>query len=157
MSFSTFSGPVRAGTVREGTTLTGRNTGLVVLSQSFDFGDMTGDIVGNEDVRFGTLPKGSQVIDIIVDQVVVATVGTTTISVGSTTGGAELMAGIASTAGGRFRGVATAATQLAWTTSTTADTSLFVRSATAVGTLGTGRAIVTVLYIQRSDAGSQTP
>lgn len=157
MSFSTFSGPVRAGTVRDGTIAQGRNAGLVVLSQSFDFGDMTNDIVGNEDVRFGTLPRGSQIMDIVVDQVVAATVGTTTISVGSTTGGAELMAAVATTAGGRFRGTATAATQLAWTTSTTTDTSLFVRSATAVGTLGAGRAIVTVLYIQRADNGAQHP
>lgn len=157
MSFATFSGPIRTGTVKDATIAAGRNTGLVLLAQSYDFGDMTGDIVGNEDVRMGTLPKGSQIVDIVVDQVVVATTGTTTISVGSTSGGAELMAGIASTAGGRFRGVATAATQLTWTTSTTADTSLFIRSATAVGTLGAGRAIVTVMYVQRADSGAQAP
>lgn len=157
MSFSTMSGPLRTGTVKDGTIAQGRNTGLVVLAQSYDFGDMTGDIVGNEDVRFGTLPKGAQIVDIVVDQVVAAATGTTTISVGSTTGGAELMAAVATTAGGRFRGTATATTQLAWQVSTTADTSLFVRSATGTGTLTAGRAIVTVMYVQRADNGAQAP
>lgn len=157
MSFSTFSGPLRAGTVREGTVASGRNAGLVVLSQSYDFGDMNGDGIGNEDVQMGSVPKGSQIIDIVVDQVVAAGTGTTTISVGSTSGGAELMAGVASTAGGRFRGVATATTQLAWQTSTTADTKLYVRSATGGAQLTAGRSIVTVLYVQRADSGAQHP
>ena len=157
MSFSTFSGPVRAGTVRDGSVAGGRNTGLVVLSQSYDFGDMTGDVVGNEDVLIGNLPKGSQIVDIFVDQVVAAATGTTTISVGSASGGAQLMAAVATTAGGRFRGTATAATQLAWQTSTTADTTVYVRSATGTATLTAGRAIVTVLYVQRTDSGAQNP
>lgn len=157
MGFSTYSGPLRSGTIKDGTIAAGRNTGLAVLSQSYDFGDMTGDIVGNEDVRFGTLPQGSQIIDIVVDQVVAAATGTTTISVGNASGGAQLMAAVATTAGGRFRGTATAATQLAWQTSTTADTALWVRSATGTGTLTAGRAIVTVLYIQRAPDGAQAP
>jgi hypothetical protein len=37
MAFSTFSGPLRSGTIREGSA---RNTGLVVLSQSWDSGDL---------------------------------------------------------------------------------------------------------------------
>lgn len=157
MSFSTMSGPLRTGTVKDGTIASGRNTGLVVLSQSYDFGDMTGDVVGNEDVLMGNLPKGSQIVDIFVDQVVAAGTGTTTISVGSASGGAQLMAAVATTAGGRFRGTATAATQLAWQTSTTADTTVYVRSATGTGTLTAGRAIVTVLYVQRADNGAQAP
>lgn len=154
MSFATFSGPVRCGTVKEGS---GRNTGLVVLSQSYDFGDMTGDIVGNEDVTAFVLPAGSQITDIVVDQVVAAGTGTTTISVGTTSGGAQLMAGVVTTLGGRFRGAATAATQLAWQLSTTADTTVYIRSATGTGTLTAGRAIVTILYTQRASNGAQFP
>lgn len=154
MSFSTFSGPLRSGTVREGA---GRNTGLVVLSQSFDSGDLTGLAVGNRDVLFGRLPRGAQIVDIAVDQTVAATAGTTTVSVGSTSGGAELMAGVATTAGGRFRGTATAATQAAWQTSTTADTDVFVRVAVATATLTAGRFVVTVQYVQRADNGAQNP
>src|SRR5574337_236192 len=124
MSFSTFSGPIRAGTARHGAT---KNTGLVVLSRSIDTGDLTGATQANYDNTFGYLPQGAQILDIIVDQVVAAGTGTTTISVGTTSGGAELMAAVATTAGGRFRGTATAATQLAWQLSTTADTKVYYR------------------------------
>lgn len=154
MSFSTFSGPIRVGTERYNA---GRNTGLVVLSQSYDSGDLTGVATGNYDVAAFIVPQGSQIYDIVVDQVVAATTGTTTISVGTTSGGAELMAAVATTAGGRFRGTATAATQLAWQTSTTADTPIFIRDVVGTATLGSGRFIVTVVYIQRAPDGAQNP
>lgn len=151
--FTTFSGPVRSGTNREGP---GRNTGLVVLTQSYDTGVVTAG-VGNVDAALGILPQGSQIVDITVDQVVVpGGSSTSTVSVGNATGGAQLMAAIATTAGGRFRGATTAATQLAWQTSTSADTPVFVRY--AVGTeAGVGRAIVTVSYVQRAPNGAQNP
>jgi hypothetical protein len=153
MAFTTFSGPVRAGTVREGAA---RNTGLVVLTQSYDTGVVTAG-VGNVDAALGILPQGSQIVDITVDQVVVpGGSSTSTVSVGNATGGAQLMAAVATTAGGRFRGTTTATTQLAWQTSTSADTPVFVRY--AVGTeAGVGRAIVTVSYVQRAPNGAQNP
>jgi len=154
MSFSTFSGPLRAGTVKEGAEM---NCGLAVLSRSYDSGDLTGAVVGNVDVAAFIVPAGSQITDIVVDQVVASTTGTTTVSVGNATGGAQLMAAVVTTAGGRFRGTATAATQLAWQTSTTADTTIFVRNATGTATLGAGRFIVTVTYVQRADNGAQFP
>jgi len=151
MSTTTFSGPVRAGTVREPATplSSGYNVGNVVLSQSYNSGDLTGAVVGNVDTRIGTLPAGSQIVDIVIDQTTASATGTTTVSVGSTSGGAELMAAVATTAGGRFRGTATAATQAAWQTSTTTDTPLFVRNATGTATLTAGRFVVTVLYVQK--------
>jgi hypothetical protein len=153
MGFSTFSGPIRSGTVREGAS---RNTGLVVLTQSYDTGVVTAG-VGNVDAQMGILPQGAQIVDITVDQIVVpGGSSTSTISVGNASGGAQLMAAVATTAGGRFRGAATAATQLAWQTSTSADTSLWVRY--AVGTAaGVGRAVITVSYVQRAADGSQNP
>jgi len=154
MAFTTFSGPVRSGTVKDGS---GRNTGLAILAQSYDSGDITGATTGNYDVTAFILPQGSQIVDIVVDQVVAAGTGTTTISVGTASGGAQLMAAIATTAGGRFRGTATAATQLAWQTSTTADTTVYIRDVVGTGTLTAGRFIVTVMYVQRSSAGSQNP
>jgi len=156
MSFTTFSGPIRAGTKRFGTASV-RNAGLVILSQEYDSGDITGTTTGNYDVQIGVLPQGARIVDIVVDQPVAATTGTTTISVGSTSGGAELMAGVATTAGGRFRGTATAATQLAWQTSTSADTAVYVRNVVGTGTLGAGRFIVTVLYVQRATNGAVAP
>lgn len=155
MAFTTFSGPVRAGTVKEGA---GMNCGLATLARSYDTGDLTGAVVGNVDTNTGiVLPAGSQIIDIIIDQVVASTAGTTTVSVGNATGGAQLMAAVATTAGGRFRGTATAATQLAWQTSTTADTTVFIRNATGTATLTAGRFIVTIEYVQRTDSGAQFP
>ena len=154
MAFSSFSGPIRSGTVREGA---GRNTGLVVLAQSYNSGDLTGDVVGNVDALAFKIPQGSQIIDIVVDQTVAATAGTTTVSVGSTSGGAELMAAVATTAGGRFRGTATASTQAAWQTSTSADTTVYVRVAVGTATLTAGQFYVTVSYIQRASNGAQNP
>lgn len=154
MSFSSFSGPIRVGTVKDGSA---RNMGLITLAQSYDSGDLTGVVVGNVDVTAFRLPQGSQIVDIVVDQVVAAGTGTTTISVGTASGGAQLMAAVATTAGGRFRGTATAATQLAWQTSTTADTTVFIRNVVGTGTLTAGRFIVTVLYVQRAPNGAQNP
>lgn len=149
MATTTFSGPVRAGTIREGTVAGGRNTGNVILAQTYDTGDLTGATIGNVDTRIGNLPMGASITDITVDQVVASATGTTTVSVGNASGGAQLMAAVATTAGGRFRGTATAATQLAWQTSATADTALWVRSATGGGTLTAGRFVVTVHYVQK--------
>jgi hypothetical protein len=105
----------------------------------------------------GILPQGSQIVNILIDQVVVpGGSSTSTISVGNASGGAQLSAAVATTAGGRFTGTTTAATQLAWQTSTTADTPLWVRY--AVGTAaGVGRAIITVVYVQRTETGAQNP
>jgi hypothetical protein len=156
MGFSTFSGPLRAGTVREGAT---ENTGLVTLTQSFDTGNLANPtVIGNYDALLGYLPAGAQIINILVDQVVAVAGGATmTISVGSTSGGAELMAGVSTGAGGRFSGTATAATQLAWQTSTTADTPVYVRNAITAASATAGRAIVTVAYAQRASDGSRNP
>jgi len=145
MATTTFSGPVRAGTVREGAS---SNVGRVVLSQSYDSGDMTGDVVGNYDVLLGYLPAGAQIVDIVVDQVVASATGTTTVSVGTASGGAQLMAGVDASAGGRFRGTATAATQLAWQIGST-DQAVYVRAAVGTGTLTAGRFILTVNYVQK--------
>lgn len=153
--FSTFSGPVRAGTVREGA---GRNTGLVVLTQAYDTGDLTGTVVGTVDVNSGIiLPQGAQILFIVIDQVVASTAGTTTVSVGNASGGAQLAAAVATTAGGRFTGTTTAATQLAWQTSTAADTAVWIRNVTGTATLTAGRFIVTVNYAQRAPDGTANP
>jgi len=83
MSMATFSGPVRSGTVRYGA---GRNTGVLMLNQSYDSGNLAGTAQGNYDVAAFVLPQGSQIVNILTDQVVAATTGTTTISVGTTSG-----------------------------------------------------------------------
>ena len=145
MSNTTFSGPIRAGTQRDQGA--GQNIGNVVLSQTYDTGNML-NVVGNVDTQIGTLPANAIITDITIDQVVASVTGTTTVSVGNASGGAQLAAAVATTAGGRFRGTATAATQLAWQIGTT-DTAVWVRSATGTATLTAGRFVVTVSYIQK--------
>lgn len=159
MSMATFSGPVRSGTVRYGTPATGRNVGLLVLTQSYDY-TVTGTITaGNSVDAIGmTLPQGAQIINIVVDQVVVPNgTSTATISVGTTSGGAELMAATATTAGGRFAPAPNTAAALAWQTSTTADTPVYVRYAVGVANATAGRAIVTINYVQRLPDGTVAP
>jgi hypothetical protein len=154
MGFSTFSGPIRSGTVREGALA---NDGLVVLAQSFNSGNLTDRATGTVNSVLGIVPQGSQIVDITVDQIVASTTGTTTVSVGNASGGAQLMAAVATTAGGRFRGTATASTQAAWQTSTSADTTIYVSNVTGTAALGAGQFIVTVSYIQRAPNGAQAP
>lgn len=156
MSFATFSGPIRSGTVKDGTVAAGRNTGLVVLNQSYDTGVVTA-AVGNVDVQFGNLPRGAIIVNLVVDQIVVpGGSSTSNISVGTASGGAQLFPATATTAGGRFSTTATASV-LAWATlSTTTDTQLWARY--TVGTAaGVGRALIHVQYVQRADDGSQAP
>ena len=148
MATTTFSGPIRAGTQRDSNAAT-KNVGFVVLTQTYDSGDMTGLVQGTVNTQFGIVPAGSQIIDIAIDQVVASTTGTTTVSIGNASAGAQLAAAVATTAGGRFRGTATAATQLAWQTATTSDTPLWMSNVTGTATLGAGRFIVTVSYIQK--------
>jgi hypothetical protein len=147
MGRSTFSGPMAVGTNNDESA--DRNVGLVVLSQTYDSGDLTGSIQGNYDVRLGTLPAGAQIVDIVIDQVVAAAAGTTTVSLGTASGGAQLSAAVATTAGGRFRGTATAATQLAWQVSAASDQAIWLRNAVGTATLTAGRFVATVLYIQK--------
>lgn len=155
MAFATFSGPLRVGTVRENA---GRNTGLVTLTQAVDTGVLNQPTGNNLDLQLGILPQGSQIINILVDQVVVpGGSATATISVGTTSGGSDLLPAIATTAGGRFTGVLTAATQLAWQTSTTADTPVFVRCAAGGTGNNVGRTIVTIVYVQRAPNGTRNP
>ena len=148
MSTTTFSSPVRAGTQKDGTIAQGFNLGNVVLSQTYDTGNML-NVVGTVNTQIGILPAGAIISDIVIDQVVASVTGTTTVSVGNASAGAQLAAAVATTAGGRFRGTATAATQLAWQTSLTVDTPIWVSNVTGTATLTAGRFVVTVTYIQK--------
>ena len=154
MSFATFSGPVRVGTQRYNP---GRNTGLVVLTQSYDSGDLTGTVQGTTNTAIATLPAGAQIVNIILDQVVASTTGTTTVTFGTASGGTQLLSPGASTAGGRFQGTPTAANLLAWQTSTSADTTVWLNNTTGTATLGSGRFIATIVYVQRGSDGAQNP
>lgn len=155
MSFASFSGPVRIGTVRENA---GRNMGLVTLTQAFDTGVVSLATGANLDAQLGILPQGAQILNVAVDQVVVpGGSSTSTVSVGSTSGGAELLIATVTTAGGRFAGTPSTANVLAWQTSTTADTPVFVRYAAGGTGTNAGRAIIIITYAQRSPNGARNP
>lgn len=155
MSFSTFSGPVRSGTVRFGAA---QNCGLVVLARSYNTGNLTGTVVGTTNTNTGiVIPQGSQIINIFVDQIVAAATGTTTVAVGTSSGDASLFAATATTAGGRFTSQTTA-TMLAYqNAAVSADVTLWVQNVVATATLTAGQFVVTVVYMQRNSDGAQFP
>lgn len=155
MSFSTFSGPVRCGTVKD---TPGQNCGIVVLARSYNTGNLTGTVVGTTNTNSGIIiPQGSQIINIFVDQIVAATAGTTTVAVGTSSGDASLFAATATTAGGRFVSQTTA-TMLAYqNAAVNADVTLWVQNVVATATLTAGQFVVTVVYMQRASNGAQFP
>ena len=89
MGSTTFSGPIKAGTIKDttGTDLgkNVKNTGQVVMSQTFAIDLSSGALSAQEtDV---VIPANSQIIDCVFD-VITAASGTTNISIGDTVGGA---------------------------------------------------------------------
>jgi hypothetical protein len=155
MSFTTFSGPIRSGTVREGA---GQNCGLVMLSRSYNSGNLNGTATGTYNINTGiVLPRGSQIINMFVDQIVAATGGTTTIAVGTASADASLFAATATTAGGRFVSQTTA-TMLAYqNAAANADVTLWLQNVVATAALTAGQFVMTVVYMQRLENGAQFP
>ena len=158
MSFSTLSGPLRSGTVRYGTVLGGRNTGIAMLVQQFDTGDLTGTTAATYNTRIGNLPAGSVIYNVAIDVVVAAGTGTTTVAIGSASAGAQFFAATDVSAGGRFpTGLPTTAQILVFQTSLTADTAVWFQNVVAAGTLSAGRIVITVEYLQRGTGGIYAP
>ena len=103
MASTSFSGPIKAGTIKEttGTTLGSniKNTGQVVMAQTFAVSLASGAIAAA--VQDVVIPAKSQIIDCVID-VITAASGATNISVGDTVGGAASLVntfGIGTTAG----------------------------------------------------------
>jgi hypothetical protein len=151
MATTTFSGPIKAGTISNttGTTVGTdiKNTGQVVMSQTVAL-DLSGGAVAAE-VTNVVIPANSQVIDIIVDLITAADT-TTNLSVGDTVGGAATLLNTLAT--GTTAGLKTVTTQgggtLAWEDIGTADLRL-----TLTGSAGTaaGEARFTILYSQNTN------
>ena len=91
MAITTFSGPIKAGTIKNtsGTTLGTdvKNTGQVVMAQTFSTGDTldSGASAANETTVI--IPANSQIIDIVLDKVTAMGTNTAVFSVGDTVGG----------------------------------------------------------------------
>ena len=89
MGTTTFSGPVKAGTIELSTgTILGTNVanvGQVLMAQTFTTGALSGASGPNEtDV---VIPANSQIVDVVIDIAVATTGATTRLNVGDTVGG----------------------------------------------------------------------
>ena len=142
MSQTTWSGPLASGDKNAGVT-GGPNIGLAVLSQTvlIDFG---ATLVQNATTY---LPFGSQIVDIIVDELVAFNSATSaTLSVGTTSGGTEYVSGVNVKTTGRKSNSYSAA-QLA-AMDGIGNNGTVVAIVTSVGQPTAGQVRVTYLYVQ---------
>ncbi len=161
MAFTTFSGPMRAGTQRYGGVTT-INTGLPILTQSATvaFGSMT---TSPSAVNLFTLPAGAKIMEFMVEK--------TTAIAGNSVSAVNTTFGKSGTANAYMTSIDIGLTT-AQTAAATTDAALVSSAANNIGTsdvtiTGTftavtgnptsGAVVVTISYIQRADDGSQTP
>lgn len=148
MGTTTFSGPIKAGTIKEttGTTLGSdiKNTGQVIMAQSAVI-----DIIGASTTTVAaTIPANSQIVDVILNVTTAADdTGTATVSVGTASDADAFIATANVKATGTTRGTLdTEATDIG-----TTDANV-VATYTAANDDGTnGAATVTVMYLQNNN------
>ena len=151
MATTTFSGPIKAGTIKAttGTTVGTdiKNTGQVVMAQT-SLIDLSGGALAAEATTV-VIPANSQIVDIILDAVV-ASSGTTNISIGDSVGGAATLLNTFSltSAVGRRYPLTEAGGTLAWSDVGTADLKLTVTNSAATSA---GSLRFTVLYQQNNN------
>ena len=141
MGTTTFSGPVKAGTVREGASA---NTGSVLMAQSAVI-----DIIGaTNTTAVGIIPANSQIVDVILNVTTVSNDGgTATVQVGHAGDTDEYLPATNVKALATTRGtIQTDGTDIGSSDQTVTAT---YTAANADGT--TGAATVTVLYIQNNN------
>ena len=148
MGTTTFSGPIRAGNIRNtvGTTVGTdvANVGYVVMMQTHTMDLSSGAIAaGATDM---VIPANSKIIDVVVDLSTAAN-ATTNLSVGDTVGGATTILNTLAT--GTTAGLKTVTTQGGgtgeWADTGTADLKLTVTNSAATTA---GVAVITVMYAQ---------
>ena len=156
MGITTFSGPIKAGTLKEttGTTLGSdvKNTGQVVMAQTFSTGATLDSGASAANTTTVVIPANSQIIDIVLDKVTVMAGATAVFSVGDTVGGNSTFINeyditIASGAG-RAYPTEEAGGTLAWADVGTSDVKL---TWTSTGATSAGEIRATVLYQQNNN------
>lgn len=159
MSFSTFSGPLRAGTVKEGA---GENTGLVQLARSATIGFAAMTTSPTAQALF-TLPAGSKILRFNVE-VVTAISGGSVTNVGLTLGDSGTANKYVTTfnTGTSSAKVAQATVDAAMVVAQTnnlgtSDVTIYGTFTAAGGNPTAGSIVVTVEYMQRAADGSQVP
>jgi hypothetical protein len=151
MGNTTFSGPIKAGTIKNttGTTLGSdvANVGQVGMAQPFS-ADLSGGALAAV-VTDVVIPANSQIIDCVID-VITAASGATNLSVGDTVGGAATVLNTYAigTDAGRKYPTTQAGAALAWQDTGTADIRLTV---TASAATSAGLVRVTITYAQNNN------
>ena len=151
MATTTFSGPIKAVTIRNttGTTLGTdiKNTGQVVMSQTVAL-DLSSGAVSAETTNV-VIPANSQIIDVVIDQITAANT-TTNYSIGDTVGGAATILNTyaSGTTAGRKYPTTEAGGALAWEDVGSADLRLTLTSS---ATTTSGEVRFTILYSQNNN------
>tara|TARA_B100001094_G_scaffold200889_1_gene194931 strand:+ start:4172 stop:4633 length:462 start_codon:yes stop_codon:yes gene_type:complete len=151
MGTTTFSGPIRAGTIKNTTgTTVGTdvaNVGQVVMSQTFS-ADLSGGALAAS-VTNVVIPANSQIIDCVID-IITAASGATNLSIGDTAGGPATILNTfpSGTDAGRVYPTTQAGAALAWQ-----DTGVSDRRLTVTATAATNAGLVrfTILYAQNNN------
>ena len=148
MGTTTFSGPIKAGTIKNttGTTVGTdmKNTGQVVMAQTHAI-DLSGGVITAEATDV-IIPANSQLIDIVFDSIT-ASSGATDISIGKVGGGAAIFVNTFAigTSVGLKRPTTQAGGSLAWEDIGTTDVRLNVTNSAATSS---GECRFTILYQQ---------
>ena len=153
MGTTTFSGPVKAGTISNttGTTLGEdvKNTGQVTMAQTFSTGTALASGASAANDTTVVIPANSQIVDIVIDCPTAMAGATAVLSVGDTVGGNATFINtfsisVASGAGRKYP-TTEAGGALAWADIGTADKKL---TWTTTGATNAGEIRATVLYQQ---------
>ena len=151
MATTTFSGPIKAGTISNttGTTIGTNiaNVGQVVMSQTFAADLSSGAIAAA--VQNVVIPANSQIIDCVFDQITAANT-TTNYSVGDVTNGAATIVNTfaSGTDAGRKYPTTQAGGALAWEDVGATDIRLTFTSSAATSA---GEVRITILYSQNNN------
>ena len=151
MASTTFSGPIKAGTIQNttGTTIGTNiaNVGQVVMTQTHLI-DLSGGALA-ADVTNIVIPANSQIIDVVIDSVVAAS-GATNLSIGDVAGGATSIINTYAlgTGVGRKYPTTKAGGALAWEDIGTSDQRLNVTNSAATTA---GEVRLTILYQQNTN------
>jgi hypothetical protein len=145
MSFSTFSGPIRAGTIKDGPS---SNAGLVVLGQVkvVNFNDADNSVGAR-------IPAGALIVRCHFTTTTTFTAATTiTLSIGGT----AISSAVTVTTGGHYA-IATTQSQAVGQLLNVGSSDVDVTYTVAEGASSAGQGYLTVEYIQRAENRSTTP
>ena len=151
MGTTTFSGPIKAGTIKEttGTTIgeNVQNTGFVQMIQSKSV-TLSG---ATANTRVGVIPANSQIVNVFLDVIVVANdTNAATVSVGTDANGTAYIASSNAKVTGRTSAV-NAAIVASFSDVGTSDSNVVAVFTGTDGDGTTGEAIVTVQYVQNNN------